>query len=353
MSAESSDPRAPSTPPGTRARLTGLGSVFGKGIRDSRRVILFAGVGLGLLSLFSAAQLAASFDTPAARALLASQMADLPAVFKGILGEPIDLSTLGGFLSWRLLPFFALALGAWSIGAMANTLAGETRRGSLELLLAAPISRRIDRHREGPRARGGDDHRGAHRGAPDVAWHRRVRQDGDRCGRPGRGPRASSHGSRRSLSRAGRRPSRRRRWWVAHALRVSGRSCSSAATSSMDMGRWCRLLDVLRPLSLHAWTSAQRPMAGSWDLLPVGLVVLLAVVLIGVGVLAFERRDLGAAERGRDTAVPRACRRWAPASADRRHVPSRIGHRWPSRGPSAWVCTACSSPSRPTPSASS
>ncbi len=307
MSSEATLPRpvrgvtgGSTVPPSTRARWMGLGSVFGKGFRDSRRVVIAAGIGLGLLSLFSAAQLATTFDTAASRALLASQMAGLPPVFKGLLGEPVDLSTLGGFLSWRLLPFYALVLGAWSIGALSNTLAGEARRGSLELLVASPISRR----------RIATEKALAHLAGMTLAvliaaaltWLGTVVSQ--------KMPADAAD----PLAVLGEFA-----WIEAVAVAAGaaafatapfvGRTRAAGIGTLVLLGGYVingysslvPLLDLLRPLSLHAWTAGQRPMAGVWDPLPVVLVALLAVALLVLGVLGFERQDLGAAERGRDT----------------------------------------------------
>jgi ABC-2 type transport system permease protein len=127
--------------PSARERIYGLGSVFGKSLRDSRRAILLGGLLLGLLVFFTASQVAAEFGTVAARAQMAALPQQLPPVFRGMLGEPIAVETLGGFLSWRTLNFLPVLLGAWSINALSGLLAGEARRGSLDLLLATPRSR--------------------------------------------------------------------------------------------------------------------------------------------------------------------------------------------------------------------
>ncbi len=124
-----------------RERIYGLGSVFGKALRDSRRGMLLGGVMLALLVFVTASQVAAEFGTATARALMAALPQQLPPIFRGMLGEPIAVETLGGFLSWRTLNFMPILLGAWSIAALSGALAGEARRGSLDLLLATPRSR--------------------------------------------------------------------------------------------------------------------------------------------------------------------------------------------------------------------
>ena len=69
-------------------------------------------------------------------------MSSLPAVFRGLLGEPINIDTLGGCLSFRVGNVMPLMLGLWSVLALSGTLAGEASNGSLDLLASTPDSRR-------------------------------------------------------------------------------------------------------------------------------------------------------------------------------------------------------------------
>lgn len=140
-------PEAPAKPlivdgrPSPRDRVYGLGTIFAKSLRDSKRGMLGAGIGLGLLVFFTASQVLVEFGTVAARAQLAALPDQLPPMFRGLLGDPINVATLGGFLSWRTLNFMALLTGAWSIVALSGTLAGEAARGSLDLVAATPRPR--------------------------------------------------------------------------------------------------------------------------------------------------------------------------------------------------------------------
>ena len=52
----------------------------------------------------------------------------------GLLGEPINIETLGGFMSWRVGNSLPVMLGLWSVLALSGTLAGEAAKGSLDLL---------------------------------------------------------------------------------------------------------------------------------------------------------------------------------------------------------------------------
>ena len=53
-------------------------------------------------------------------------------------------------------------------------------------------------------------------------------------------------------------------------------------------------LEALGPLSWYAWTSGHRPIAGVTDWPSVGLLAVVVVVLLAIGVAVFERRDIGA-----------------------------------------------------------
>jgi ABC-2 type transport system permease protein len=62
--------------------------------------------------------------------------------------------------------------------------------------------------------------------------------------------------------------------------------------------------DVLQRLSMFDWTEGFRPMIGAWDWPPVLLVAALTVGLLGVGIVAFEQRDLGSTIRIREGGRP-------------------------------------------------
>jgi ABC-2 type transport system permease protein len=127
--------------PTLRARLLGLGSVFGKSFRDSRRTAIVLGLVSAVVFIVTAAQIAEQFTTVAERLKFAAELQGLPPVFQGMLGEPIAIEKLGGFLSWRILNFMPIILGIWSVVALSGLLAAELARGSMDLVAASPISR--------------------------------------------------------------------------------------------------------------------------------------------------------------------------------------------------------------------
>jgi ABC-2 type transport system permease protein len=128
--------------PSLPKRLLGLGSVFGKSVRDSRRLTLGLGVFYALIVVLIVSQVAAQFDTALKRQIMAQQLAALPPVFQGMLGAPVGIDRLGGFVSWRALNFIPVIYGIWAIVALAGTLAGELARGSLDVVASTPLVRR-------------------------------------------------------------------------------------------------------------------------------------------------------------------------------------------------------------------
>jgi len=130
-------PTGPSLP----SRVLGLGSVFGKSFRDSRRTAIILGLVEALILLVTAASIAAEYDTVEKRLAIASQFALLPEILQGMLGQMINIERLGGFISWRQVNFVPVIFGIWSVVAMSGLLAGELARGSLDLLVVGQRGR--------------------------------------------------------------------------------------------------------------------------------------------------------------------------------------------------------------------
>ena len=120
----------------------GLRSIYAKTVRDSRRAALLVGGLGGLFMLATAAPYGLEFGTMALRQQFIASMTALPLALRGLLGEPINIETLGGFISWRVGNTLPVILGLWSVLALSGTLAGEAAKGSLDLLASTPTSRR-------------------------------------------------------------------------------------------------------------------------------------------------------------------------------------------------------------------
>jgi ABC-2 type transport system permease protein len=123
-------------------RIYGLGSIFAKTIRDSRRASLATGLVLGILMITVAKAIVTEFATPASRVQLEHVIQAVPPILAGMAGRVVNVDTLGGYLQYKYGTFFPLIASLWSILALSGTLAAEARRGSLEFVAAGPITRR-------------------------------------------------------------------------------------------------------------------------------------------------------------------------------------------------------------------
>ena len=124
------------------ARLYGFGSPFGKALRDSRLSTGAVGGTVAVIVLLGGQAMARSYGTLEAREQMADYATHIPAALRGMYGEPVNVGTLGGFVSWHYAAIFTLLVGLWSILALSSTLALEAKRQSLEFVVASPIGRR-------------------------------------------------------------------------------------------------------------------------------------------------------------------------------------------------------------------
>jgi ABC-2 type transport system permease protein len=279
--------------PGPAARLAGLGSVFGKTVRDGAPVAVALGLFGGGIMLAGGAAMAAEWpDLPSRLALIAS-FEMLPPVIRGLLGDPVGLERLGGFLAWRFGNIAPVLLGIWSILALSGALAAEAQRGSLDLLVSTPLGRR------------------------SIALHKVLGHaflvgllvliaavltalsgvafgtvPGDEI------PFPNALGA----------------WLLTGLLMLAAGSVAfatapvlgrvrAAATGAAFLfggylvtsyGSIAPSLEALEPVSWYAWTAGHRPLAGLWDWPSVLLLAAVTTVIFGIGVAIFERRDLGA-----------------------------------------------------------
>jgi ABC-2 type transport system permease protein len=146
MAAEITAPLAPARPHvSLRSRIYGFGSVYAKTLRDSRLSFLVVAGILGGLMLAVGAGIGHVYATPATRhdlARLATELASSSPALLGLVGNPVNVGTLGGYVAWKYGPVFLYVAAFWSILALSGTLASEARRGSLDLVAASPFGRR-------------------------------------------------------------------------------------------------------------------------------------------------------------------------------------------------------------------
>lgn len=118
-----------------------LRTILGKTLWEQRRAIFWWGLGL-----FGAGAMYAPFY-PSIRENAETfdrYLEALPEVFReAFLGRSGDFTSPAGYLSTELFSFFApLLFLLFAIGAGARATAGEEERGTLDILLAAPVPRR-------------------------------------------------------------------------------------------------------------------------------------------------------------------------------------------------------------------
>lgn len=298
MAAELTRPalNAPGTPherPSAAARLLGLGSVFGKTIRDSRRAVLIVGGITGGLIFVLAAAVVSQFSTPESRREISELIASVPPIMQGLAGSGYNAETLGGYIQYKYGGFFPLVTGLWSILALSGTLASEVRRGSLEFVAASPIGRR----RLALEKLAGHVVMVAVAMAVAmiaiwIAGTAFAALPGDEI------PFSAAIGYAGWLflmaMAAGSLA-----WAIAPflgrgaALGISG----AVMFAGFILNGYQRAIPELAPfakLTWFGWTDGHIPLAARYDWVSLAWVALLAVALFAVGIEAFARRDLGA-----------------------------------------------------------
>lgn len=290
-----------------RSRVYGLGSVFGKTLRDSRWSILIVTAVLGIMIVAGGGTMATTYGTLATRAELSLMTRTLPPALVGLYGDPVRVDTLGGFISWHYGAYFALLAGLWSILALSSTLAAEAARGSLEFVAVTPRSRRALALEK----------LGAHVAAVAVVgcilgvltWVTGAlfgRFEGDAVALDAAFAFAVGVGLKALVAGS-----------VAFAIApFLGRGPAAGIAGAVMLAAY--LLNSYRtvvsafdgPASLawFAWTRGHVPLAGRYDWASLALVALVATILLAAGVVGFARRDVGVTVRIRTPRMPDAMR---------------------------------------------
>ena len=119
-----------------------LRNIFLKTLRDNRWGILAVGLGLGLVLLVTIASYPSLFTGDAAeRARQSAEFTRLLKAFSALLGEPVPIDTVGGFLTFRSLGFLPVVIGVWAAIVAAGLIRGEEELGALDVLLTTPHGR--------------------------------------------------------------------------------------------------------------------------------------------------------------------------------------------------------------------
>jgi ABC-2 type transport system permease protein len=281
------------------------GTVLGKTIRDSRRTTIIVAGLLFLLLISVTAAVANEFNTPQSRKELANLVANLPPILQGLAGKPIHVETMGGYVQYKYGTFFPIVLSLWSILALSSTLASEARRGSLEFVAAAPITRRrIALEKLSGHILVITIASVAVFVSTAIAGAVNDKLPGDEIPVSAAFAYALQLGLM-ALAAGG----------LAFALsQFLGRGAGVAIAGAVMFGGWILngyqgAVPALAPfanLTWFGWTSNHLPLAGVDDwasLIPVALVT---VFFLAIGVEAFARRDIGATSAVPTPSLPRA-----------------------------------------------
>jgi ABC-2 type transport system permease protein len=287
------------------SRLYGLGSVFGKTLRDSRVGVLVVAALLGVMTVAGGMTMSTTYGTPAARLELAAMSGDMPPMLRGLYGNPVNVDTLGGFTSWHYGTYFALLAGLWSILALSSTLAGEARRGSLDFAVATARSKRsiaLEKLAGHAAAIGV-----AITFVAVVAWATGVvftTLPGDAISPLAAISFAIGLGIRALIAGS-----------IAFALApFFGRGAAAGIAGALMLGGYVihsyrtvvPAFNALGGATWFSWTADHVPLAGQSDWAGVGLTAVACAILLAIGVEAFARRDVGVTISVPTPGLPRA-----------------------------------------------
>jgi ABC-2 type transport system permease protein len=300
-------------------RIYGLGSVFGKTLRDSRRATLITASFYSILWVIVGAAVASTFATIEARIELIALTESLPPILLGLYGgSQENVVTIGGFSNWRYGFVMLVFPSIWSILALSGTLVSEARRGSLDVVVASPI----------PRWRVAAQKYLGHVVAVAIAMviislvavavtsatAVLSAEEIEALGGIGTDavPLADALAFGLLMATIALASGS-----IAFALApFVGRGGAATIAGVILAGSWViygyreaiPLFDTLKPLSWYWWTHGHRPIAATYDW--ASFVPLLLIPILGavIGIAAFARRDLGATGSLRLPGLPGALR---------------------------------------------
>jgi ABC-2 type transport system permease protein len=120
-----------------------LGNIFLKTVRDYRWSILWWGGGVAFLMGATAAAYPTLFSGSGAnQAKQQADLQDLANSFSFLTGKVPEINTLGGFMYLKAIIYGVVLFALFAILAGSALIRGEEERGSLDILLSTPHSRR-------------------------------------------------------------------------------------------------------------------------------------------------------------------------------------------------------------------
>jgi ABC-2 type transport system permease protein len=217
---------------------------------------------------------------------------DMPPMLRGMYGNPVNVDTLGGFISWHYGAYFALLAGLWAILALSSTLAGEARRGSLEFAVATPCSRRtIALQKVAGIAAALGIVMGLVALAAWVTGVAGATLPGDTISASAATSFAIGLGVRALMAGS-----------IAFAIApLLGRGAAAGIAGALMLGGYVvysyravvPAFDAIAGATWFSWTAGHIPLAGQVDWPGLAVTAVACAILVAIGVEAFVRRDVG------------------------------------------------------------
>jgi ABC-2 type transport system permease protein len=110
---------------------------FKHALRRLRGQVIGWSIGLGLYGLL----MALLFDSVTQIEGMQELLASYPEEFFGFFGDLMTITTPQGYLDIYFFNYMTVIVGIFAVGAAAGLLAGDEERGTLDLILAHPVSR--------------------------------------------------------------------------------------------------------------------------------------------------------------------------------------------------------------------
>lgn len=118
-----------------------LRNIFMKTLRDNRLGALIWGTLMAMVVGVGTTQYGQVMGQGADRERLIAEAGQALRAFSFLLGEITDLSTIGGFITARLMGFLPVVLALWAAVAGVGAMRGEEQNGTMEIMLATPHNR--------------------------------------------------------------------------------------------------------------------------------------------------------------------------------------------------------------------
>lgn len=119
-----------------------LRNIFTKTLLDLRAGAIGWGSGIAVLLIITATQYQSlTGGNGPGRQQMIQELTKAFQSFAFLIGEITDISSIGGFITVRILGFVPLMIALWAAVAGVGAIRGEEQNGSMEVLLATPHSR--------------------------------------------------------------------------------------------------------------------------------------------------------------------------------------------------------------------